>query len=63
MNKFISYQDILINVDEIIYAIINPGTDELEVKMKNGELFIFDKDKAEDILISLKRITQAENQE
>lgn len=61
MNKFISYQDILINVDEIIYAVINPDTDELEITMKNEKVFMLDK--AEDILNSLKRLTQAENQE
>lgn len=60
MNNFISYEKVLINVDEIMYAEISLETDNLEITMKNGKRFIFDKEV--DILNSLERITQAEVQ-
>lgn len=61
MDKFISYQDILINLNEIRYAEIEPGTGNLLITMKDSRVHIFE-DKQEDILISIKRLTQAEEQ-
>lgn len=61
MDKFISYQDILINLNEIRYAEIEPGTENLLITMKDSRVHIFE-DKQEDILISIKRLTQAEEQ-
>lgn len=61
MDKFISYQDILINLNEIRYAEIEPGTENLLITMKDSRVYIFE-DKQEDILTSIKRLTQAEEQ-
>lgn len=61
MDKFISYQDILINLNEIRYAEIEPGTENLLITMKDSRVYIFE-NKQEDILTSIKRLTQAEEQ-
>lgn len=61
MDRFISYEDVLINLNEIMYAEINPDSRELVITMKDGRTHNFI-DKQEDILNSIKRLTQAEEQ-
>lgn len=61
MDKFISCKDILINLNEISYAEIDPSSEELIITMKDGRAHIFISSQ-EDILTSIKRLTQAEEQ-
>lgn len=61
MDKFISYGDILINLNEIRYAEIDPISGELVITMKDNRVHTFI-NKQEDILTSIKRLTQAEEQ-
>jgi len=61
MDKFISYEDILINLNEIRYAEIDPISRELVITMKDNRVHTFI-NKQEDIFTSIKRLTQAEEQ-